>query len=378
MLSVLPPSWRPDLTDPYDLVEEVIRLGGYDAVPSVLPKAPAGGGLTPRQRLRRRIGTALATLGYIETPCYPFIGAGSFDSLGLPDDDPRRRALPLANPIADTEPLLRTTLLPGLLAAARRNIGRGFTDVALFETGLVFRPHADAPPPPRPGVDHRPSDAELAALESAIPLQPERVAAVLVGQREQAGWWGEGRAVQWGDAVEAAEVVGWAAGVLLRVQADDHAPWHPGRCAALYADDRLVGHAGELHPRVVVAMELPAGACAMELDLDLLVPAEPAPVLAPVISAYPPATQDVALVVDAEVAVADVTQALRDGAGELLEAIQLFDVYIGPQVGADKKSLAFSLRFRSNDRTLTSEEASAARDAAVAEAAHRTGAQLRT
>ena len=377
-LSVVPPSWRPDLTDPYDLVEEVIRLGGYDAVPSVLPKAPAGRGLTARQRLRRRIGTALATLGYVETPCYPFIGPDVFDALNLPADDPRRRALPLANPISDAEPLLRTTLLPGLLAAVRRNVGRGLGDVALFETGLVVRPRADAPTPPRLGVDHRPTDEELAALQAAVPPQPERVAVVLVGQREQAGWWGEGRAVQWGDPVEAAEVVAWVAVVPLRVEADDHAPWHPGRCAALFTHDRLVGHAGELHPRVVAALELPEGACAMELDLDQLVPAEPGPVLAPAIEAYPPATQDVALVVDSTVAAGDVTAALRDGAGELLEAIQLFDVYVGPQVGTDKKSLAFSLRFRADDRTLTSEEASAARDAAVAEATRRTGAQLRT
>jgi phenylalanyl-tRNA synthetase beta chain len=377
-LSVVPPSWRPDLTDPYDLVEEVIRLGGYDAVPSVLPRAPAGRGLSHRQRLRRRIGTALATQGYVETPCYPFIGADALDALGLPDDDPRRRALKLANPIADTEPLLRTTLLPGLLSALRRNVGRGFTDVALFETGLVFRPLPDAPAPVRLGVDRRPSDDELAALAAAVPPQPERVAVVLAGGREQAGWWGDGRAVTWGDAVEAAQVVAWSAGETLRVRADDHAPWHPGRCAALYVGDRLVGHAGELHPRVVAALELPHRTCAMELDVDLLVPTEPSPVAAVAISAYPPATQDVALVVDAAVAVADVAEALRAGAGELLESLQLFDVYAGAQVGADKKSLAFTLRFRAGDRTLTSEEASAAREAAVAEAARRTGAQLRT
>jgi phenylalanyl-tRNA synthetase beta chain len=378
VLSVRPPSWRPDLTDPHDLVEEVIRLHGYDRVPSVLPTVPPGRGLTGRQRMRRRIGLALAATGYVETPCYPFIGAPVFDALGLPADDARRRALALANPISDEEPLLRTTLLPGLLAALRRNIGRGLADLALFERGLVFRPEADAPATRRLSVEHRPSDEELASLAAALPAQPERVAAVLSGLRTDAGWWGPGQPALWADAIEAAHTVAWAAGVHLDVRADEHSPWHPGRCAALYAGDRLVGHAGELHPRVTTALELPERTCAMELDVDLLVPIDPPPVPAPVLAPYPPATQDVALVVDASVSVAEVLAALREGAGELLESIRLFDVYEGAQVGEGKKSLAFALRFRAPDRTLTSEEASSARDAAVAEAARRTGAQLRT
>jgi phenylalanyl-tRNA synthetase beta chain len=146
----------------------------------------------------------------------------------------------------------------------------------------------------------------------------------------------------------------------------------------LYAGDRLVGHAGELHPRVVAALDLPDRTCAMELDLDVLVPADPPAVLAPALSPYPPATQDVALVVDQSVPAADVTSALRAGAGELLEDIWLFDLYVGQQVGEQKKSLAFTLRFRALDRTLTSEEVNAAREAAVAEAERRTGAQLRS
>ena len=377
-LSVRPPSWRPDLTDPFDLVEEVVRLHGYDTVPSVLPRVPPGRGLTPRQRLRRRLGAALAASGYVESPSYPFLGVSAFDALGFAGDDPRRVALALANPISDEEPLLRTTLLPGLLYALRRNIGRGLTDVALFETGFVVRPVAAPPTPPRPGVHGPPSADELAGLHAALPAQPERVAVVIAGMVERPGWWGSGRPAEWADAVEAARVVAWSAGVELAVRADEHDPWHPGRCAALYVDNRVIGHAGELHPRVIANLELPERTCAMELELDLLLPEEPPPVMAPAVSAYPPATQDVALVVDRSVPAAAVTDALRDGAGELLEAIRLFDVYEGPQVGADKKSLAFALRFRAPDRTLTSDEASAARAAAVAEATRRTGAQLRT
>jgi len=178
------------------------------------------------------------------------------------------------------------------------------------------------------------------------------------------------------DAVEAARLVADQARVVLTVSADRHPPWHPGRCAALHVDGRLVGHAGELHPRVVAALGLPERTCAMELDLGLLGAAHD-PVPAPRISTFPVATQDVALVVDATVPAAEVERALRDGAGDLLESLRLFDVYRGSQVGEGKVSLAFALRFRATDRTLTAEEATAAREAAAAEAARRTGAVQR-
>jgi phenylalanyl-tRNA synthetase beta chain len=382
-LLVTPPAWRPDLTDPADLAEEVIRLEGYDALPSVLPDAPAGRGLTSAQRLRRRVGRSLADAGYVEVLSYPFVSEEELDQLGLPSDDPRRRALRLANPLADTEPLLRTTLLPGLLGALRRNVGRGVAaaegsaGLALFETGLVYRPGADAPSAPRLPVDRRPAEEEVAALERALPDQPRHVAAVLSGDIEAPGWWGPGRSATWSDAVDAARLVCAAAGVVPRVVADDDAPWHPGRCAAVYAGEVLLGHAGELHPRAVADAELPARSCAMELDLDRLhaVAVEITP--APRISTYPVATQDVALVVDAAVAAADVEAALREGAGPLLETVRLFDVYAGAQVGEGRRSLAYALRFRAPDRTLTAEEVAAARDAAVSEAGRRTGAELR-
>ncbi|CAL9376518.1 Phenylalanine--tRNA ligase beta subunit [Streptomyces sp. enrichment culture] len=380
-LTVTVPSWRPDLTDPNDLAEEVMRLEGYEALPSTLPRLPSGRGLTERQRLRRRVGRALAGAGYVEAPNYPFVGDATFDRLGLEPDDPRRRTVRLVNPLSDEEPALRTTLLPGLLAALRRNDGRGSHDLALFETGLVFRPTGCETAAVRLPVDRRPTDEELAALTAALPAQPRRAAVVLAGAREQAGWWGKGRPATWADAVEAARTVAREAGVELALEADRHAPWHPGRCAALYAgvdgERTLVGHAGELHPRVIKAMQLPARTCAMEIDLDLLERASSGAPQAPHVSTFPVATQDVALVVDASVPAAEVESALREGAGELLESLRLFDVFTGEQLGEGKKSLAYALRFRAPDRTLTAEEATAAREAAVAAAVGRTGAVLR-
>lgn len=382
-LIVTVPSWRPDLTDPNDLAEEVIRLEGYENLPSTLPKPPTGLGLTDRQRLHRRVGRALAGAGYVEAPNYPFIGEQVFDQLGLEADDPARRVVKLSNPLSDEEPALRTSLLPGLLAALRRNDGRGSHDLALFESGLVFRPREEQRVAAVLPVDRRPTDEELAELNAALPDQPRHIAVVLAGAREQAGWWGKGRPADWADAVEAARSVAREAGAELVVRKGQYGPWHPGRCAELVVTvdgaERVVGHAGELHPRIVKAFGLPARTCAMELDLDAVETAGDATASAPRISTFPVATQDVALVVDAFVPAVDVEAALRDGAGELLESIRLFDVYENAeQLGEGRKSLAYALRFRAPDRTLTVDEASAARDAAVALAGERVGAELRS
>ncbi|MBA0050733.1 phenylalanine--tRNA ligase subunit beta [Streptomyces sp. AJS327] len=384
-LTVTVPSWRPDLHDPNDLAEEVIRLEGYENLPVTLARPPAGRGLTERQRLHRRVGRALAGAGYVEALSYPFVGSAALDQLGLAADDPRRRLVRLVNPLSDEEPALRTTLLPGLLATLRRNLGRGSQDgqegLALFETGLVFLPTGAERAAPRPGVNARPTGQELAALDAALPDQPRHLGAVLAGSREPAGWWGAGRPASWADAVAAARLVAREAGAELLVENAESAPWHPGRCAALSVvtpdGPRPVGYAGELHPRVVQSFGLPARSSALELDLDAVGAAGAGPVRAPHLSTFPVATQDVALVVDGGVPAAEVEAALRAGAGELLESLRLFDVFTGEQLGAGRKSLAYALRFRATDRTLTAEEASGARDAAVASAVERTGAVLR-
>jgi len=386
MLKVMAPSWRPDLTDPADLTEEVIRLHGYESIPSVLPDVVAGAShaYTRPQRHRVQVSRALAGAGFIEVRSYPFIGHSAFDALGFAADDDRRRALRLANPLSDEEPLLRTTMLPGLLATARRNLGRGFADLAIYEVGRVFMPRPGQDPAaalPRLPIDRRPRDADLALLDAALPDQPDHLAVVLVGDADRRGWWGPGRRSGWDDAVEAAKLAAHAVDAPVRVRPAQVAPWHPGRCAELVvgppSDEAVVGWAGELHPKVCESFGLPPRSGAAELSLEVLAKhAEPAD-RAPVLSMFPIATQDVALVVAGDVRAADVQEALRRGAGNLLESVRLFDVYTGDQIGPDHKSLAFSLRFRALDRTLTTEEATAARDAAVAEAGRAVGATLR-
>jgi phenylalanyl-tRNA synthetase beta chain len=373
----LPPPWRPDITDPYDLVEEVVRVVGYDQVPSVLPKPPSGRGLTRAQKLRRRVGRSLAGAGYVEVVSFPFIGATELDRLGLPDDDERRSVLRLANPLSAEEPSMTTTLLPGLLKALARNAGRGATSAALFESATVTLPHGGGPAPIY-GVDKRPSEGEIDDLDKALPHQPLHLGLVAAGEREQQGWWGTGRPTTWADAVDAVRVAAESVGLEVTVRSTARAPWHPGRCAEISVGEAVIGHAGELHPKVCQAYGVPARTVAAELDLDRLLEQAPDAIVAPSYSDFPLAKEDVALVVDESVAAGDVETALREGAGDLLESIRLFDVFTGEQVGAGKKSLAFALRFRAPDRTLTEDETAAARDSAVAAAADRTGAVQRS
>ncbi|WP_380168526.1 phenylalanine--tRNA ligase subunit beta [Jannaschia sp. R86511] len=382
-LLVTPPSWRPDLTGAPDLTEEVARLRGYDAIPERVPTPPPGGGLTEAQRTVRRVRDHLVSNGLVEVLSYPFVAPTAHDVLELPADDARRRALRLANPLSDEQPEMRTNLLTPLLDTAVRNLGRGETDLAVFEVGLVVRPSPEVAPAGVPGTAGRPSDDELAALDAALPDQPRRLAAVLAGQAEPAGWQGPGRPVGWDDAVHVARQVASAAGTELTVTPDEHAPWHPGRCAALHVagadgDPVLVGHAGELHPRVTARLGLPARTCAVELDLDQVVTAGAGGVVeAEPLSRQPVAKEDLALVVDRSVPAGAVQAALVLGAGEVLESVRLFDVYTGAQVGEGRKSLAYALRFRAPDRTLTAEEVAAARAGAL-RAAEAVGATLRT
>ena len=375
IVTAVPPSWRPDLKQPADLVEEVLRLEGLEKIPSILPTAPAGRGLSPTQKRRRAVGKSLALNGYVEVLPTPFLPAGVFDVWGLPADDPRRATMSVLNPLEADRPQLASTLLPGLLEALTRNVSRGATDDALFGIQQVVLATPQTKTVERLPVDRRPTAAEMALIDGALPRQPLHVAAVLAGMRQPAGPWGPGRHVDAMDAFEAVRIVGRACHVEFEFRAAQQLPWHPGRCAEIVLDGAVIGHAGELHPAVIERSGLPKGVCAVELNLSAVPVVEPLP--APSVSPFPAVFQDVSLIVADGVAAQSVVDAVRDGAGELLEDVRIFDVYRGPQVGEGNTSLALALRFRAPDRTLTEDEASAARDAAVEVAAARVGAVQR-
>ncbi len=379
VVDVVPPSWRPDLVDGPDYAEEVARIDGYEHIPSVNPSPSNGRGLTHGQRVRRIVANALVAQGLVEVLTYPFMSAELADAFGLTSDDERRAAVRVANPLSDEAPLVRTSVLATLVESLRRNVSRGQRDVGLFEIGLVALPgDVTGHGAPVPGVHARPDDRTIEQIVAAVPPQPRHAAALIVGDADLAGWWGSGRAVEWSDPVAAVRAVASALAVEVVVESADHAPWHPGRCARVnLVDGTFVGYAGELHPRVCASLSLPPRSCALEIDVDALTEAsEPTTRYAP-FSTFPSAFADVALVVDGRVAAAQVERALRSGAGDWLEDVALFDVYAGDQVGEGRTSLAYRLTFRAPDRTLTTEEVSAFREAAVAAAAVAVGAVQR-
>ncbi|AZA11340.1 phenylalanine--tRNA ligase subunit beta [Corynebacterium gerontici] len=374
LLKVTPPSWRPDLGEQSDLVEEVLRLEGLESVPSIVPPASIGRGLSPQQRRRRAVGHALAYSGYAEILPTPFIRNDVFDVWGLDAEDPRRATVKVQNPLDADYAVLATTLLPSMLEALGRNVARGQQHVALFGLQQVSFQRGNGTSPML-DVRQRPSEKEVQDLLASLPDQPLHVATVATGEHLHSGPWGKGRAYSYADAIESARVVARAAGVDLELRNAEQLPWHPGRCAELLVDGESVGFAGELHPQVLERLGLPSRTCAMELSVTALPLRDRMP--APVLSSFPALHQDLALVVDEATPAESVRRAIQDGAGELLEQVELFDVYRSESLGDSKKSLAFSLVFRANDRTLTDEEANEARLAAAAKAKADTGAQMR-
>ena len=379
-IQVTPPTWRPDLTMPAELVEEVLRLEGLDKIPSIVPTAPSGRGLSPRQRMRRSVGHALAWSGFVEILPSPFIPNDVFDVWGLDADDPRRSAVRVQNPLESDVALIGTTLLPSMIDSLRRNITRGQTDAALYGVEQVTLPTETSGVSPMPSVKARPSDDELAELLASLPEQPLHAAVIAAGNRTLQGTWGDAVAFEAADVFEAAQTIARAAGVEVSLRNTEYLPWHPGRCAEIVvatADggEQVVGHAGELHPQVCERANLPKRTVALEINLDGLPLAESFP--RPLLSPFPAVHQDVAVVVDETTPAAAVEAALVSGAGELLEQIRLFDTYRSDSLGEAKRSLTYTLRFRAPDRTLTEDEASVAREAAVAAAAEKVGAVLR-
>lgn len=375
---VTAPSWRNDLETKEDLSEEIARLVGYDQIPATLPVAPPGRGLTRVQQQRRRLIQAFADAGLTEVLAYPFVSKAANDTFGVAEEGAPRSAVKLANPISEEQGFLRTSILPGLIEVAKRNHSRGFRDLAVFEAGLVFLPAGEVGTASIPPLGVKPADEVLDALYDGVPDQPLHIAAVLTGHDSPAAANHTPRPWDWADALDMARLAGDVLGVELVVSQGRHQAFHPGRAARLsLRSGEVVGYAGELHPKLLAAHDMPERSVAVEINADVLFEAAADVIVARHISTFPVATQDVALVVPQEVPADDVLTALREGAGELLEDVALFDVYAGKGIEDGKKSLAFSLRFRAADRTLTADEASAARESAVALAASRFGAVQR-
>jgi phenylalanyl-tRNA synthetase beta chain len=355
-VTAVPPSWRFDLELWADLEEEVARRWGYDQIPATLPGA-TGGLLTDAQRLRRQAREVLAGMGVTEVQTYPFLSQADLDRLGLPDADPRRQTLRVANPLSEEAPELRTTLLPGLADVARRNLARGLDGVAVYELGAVFLPDRD----------------------EVLPGEPRTLGILLAGQAPAGRHDDPRRPVDFADVKGLVEGLVAALGVPgVGFRAEEPLPYHPGRCAAVLLGDEPVGVLGQLHPRVAAACELPAACFAAELELDPLLEAVPRMRPAYTPSPYPELSFDVAFLVPPGVTAAGTEAVLREAGGELLARLTLFDAYQGPPLPAGHRNLAYRVALQAGDRTLTDADGAAVRDRMAALAAERLRAVLRT
>jgi len=375
--SVTPPTWRPDLTDKWTLAEEVARIHGFDLIPTTLPVAPPGRGYTTAQKVRRRVSDALAAAGLTETLSYPFFDEATNNLFGSATGEavPQMR---LANALDASQGWMRTSILPGLMQTAARNRSRGLTNPAIFELGRVFRPESGKKYGHEmfPGAV-RPSDEQLAAVAAGLPPQPRYLAAVFAGEAvvKQPGT--KSAEFDYTHAFDAVRTIALGAGVDIEIRQGAHANFHPGRCAELIASEHVIGYAGEIHPSVAEEFNLPRRVAALEVDLDALCALAGKPVEADAVPVMPAATQDLSLVVSADIPAEAVRAAVIAGAGELLEDIRLVDVYAGDGVPAGQRSLTFALRFRVSDRTLTQAEATEAKQAGVAAASAAFGATIR-
>ena len=367
-----PPSWRADLANTSDIAEEVARIIGYESIPSILPNRPLHASLTSLQKRRRVIAQYLANRGFAEVLTFPFTNQKTIDDMGFVG--PRAATYAIANPMSDENPLLRVHLIPGLIEVAARNISRGAKSFAIFEMGSIFRSSQKLEAAVSPDVAKRPSADVISKIFASVPQQAEMVSGLLVGKKEEDSWQGKSADYGWNDAIAFAQEILELAHLDYEVKRSDLAPWHPGRCAELIVDGKVVAHAGEIHPRILSQYNLPARSSAFAINLGALPESEM--VRPHRVGVMPAAMQDVALIVDSSVTAQQVQSALVEGAGDLLESISLFDRY--DKVGDGKVSLAFTLTFRAPDRTLTSEEVSAMRESATSLASKRCGAVVRT
>ena len=371
---VTPPSWRPDLVDAPSLVEEVARIVGYDQVPSHLPIAPAGRGLSSQQAAKRRVSHSLAAWGITEVLSYPFVSASDNEMFG----DSSQPGVPLENALDSLVNRMRVSLIPGLLGVAHRNYSRGFTSLALFEAGLVFEPGDGVGTSSIPAGGVKPDKKTLSGLYASVPAQPWSIGGVFLGPAIEKSPGLREQASDIRDALDAVRVTFEALDAPYEIHQDSHPAFHPGRCARIVVQGVGVGRVGELLPSIAGERDLPGRVSVFEINGDAVLEARgDAPHTAHALSVFPAATQDVSLVVDASLPADELRSTLMEGMGELLESLEVVDDYRGDGVAEGHKSLTFALRFRAHDRTLTQAEATEAKEAGVALAASRHGATLR-
>ena len=337
-ITVKVPSWRNDVTCMADISEEIARLHGFDKIKSTLPNGVSMQGTqSAKQTFIDKVKASLSSQGLYETISFALTNEETFNKLNIPQDSPLRKAVPIMNPLSDEYPLVRTTLLSSIFDNLARNLARKNDDVALFEVGSVFFPKA------------------LPVTE--LPDEVVKIAGAITGRRNAQGW------NQTNDMVDFYDAKGIIEELLANlrvtrytVEAGTHYAMHPGKTALFKKGRDVIATVGEVHPAVLSAYGITKPVYIFELDANTVMKYMAKDLKYKALPKYPATSRDLAMLVDVDVNAADIEKAMTKAAGQNLTQITLFDVYTGKQVEEGKKSLAFSLTFQSNDKTLTDAE----------------------
>ena len=353
------PDWRNDVTLPDDLSEEVARIFGFDKIPSTLPKGNQQGHQSAAQNFIDKIKSVLSSLGMCEELSFAFTSEAMFDKMQIPADSELRRAVPIMNPLTDEAPLLRTTLLASIFENAARNFSRKNEDVRLFEVAPVFYPKA------------------LPVTEQ--PLEKQKLAGLLMGRREPKGWSQDAAQIDFYDAKGIVEelLAGLSIGNYF-VEAGEHYALHPGKTAVFKKGRDVLVTVGEVHPAVAEALGIRKKIYVFEADVETLQKFAAKKFSFESLPKYPSISRDLAILVEHDTAASDVEKVIAKNGGTFLKGVTLFDVYTGERIASDKKSLAFAIEFRSNERTLKDEEADEAFKNILAAVEKEFGATLRS
>lgn len=358
-ITVKVPSWRNDVTCMADISEEIARLHGFDKIKSTLPSGTSMQGTqSAKQTFIDKVKASLSSQGLYETISFALTNEETFNKLNIPQDSPLRKAVPIMNPLSDEYPLVRTTLLSSIFDNLARNLARKNDDVALFEVGSVFFPKA------------------LPVTE--LPDEVVKIAGAITGRRNAQGWNQANDMVDFYDAkgiIE--ELLANLRVTRYTVEAGTHYAMHPGKTALFKKGRDVIATVGEVHPAVLSAYGITKPVYIFELDATTVMKYMAKDLKYKALPKYPATSRDLAMLVDVDVNAADIEKAMTKAAGQNLTQITLFDVYTGKQVEEGKKSLAFSLTFQSNDKTLTDAEIDPAIEKIVAKLQKDFNANLR-
>ncbi len=355
-LLVQVPSFRNDVRQEIDLIEEVARLHGYNQIPGTLPSGVSTLGIrTPEKEIAEQIKDTLAACGLTEVITFSFTNPAVFDQFNVPAKSRLREVVKLQNPLSEEHSVMRTWLLPGLIEVLRRNFNRRVTSGAVFEIGRVFYPR-----------------------EGGLPEERLMLAAAGMGEIG-GGWNAPGLRIDFYFLKGVLETLFQEIGVreLSFAPESAHPSFHPGRTARVFCGEEELGILGELHPDVLENLELPLRVLACELDLAKITAAAKRDKKYVPLPRFPAVQRDLAVLAPKEVSAREVLEIIKQAGGPLLRSVSLFDVYEGEQVKKDFRSLAFSLKFLADDRTLTVEEVASFLEKISSSLAEKVGAEIR-